>query len=64
MLSNKSANSDKILLVHNEKIITNDKDIAKVLSDFFSNIIKNLNISDKNHNVSIIKNARDYPLAT
>ena len=44
MLSNKFANSEKITLVDDKKIITNDRVIAKVLYDFFSNIIKNLNI--------------------
>ena len=42
MLSNKFVNSEKIRLVNNEKIITNDKEISKVLNDFFSNIIKTL----------------------
>ena len=40
ILSNKFVNSEKITLVDNEKIITNDKEIAKVLNDFFSNIIE------------------------
>ena len=40
MLSNKFVNNEKITLVDNEKFITNDKEIAKVLNDFFSNIIK------------------------
>ena len=35
MLSNKFVNIEKIALVDNEKIITNDKEIAKVLNDFF-----------------------------
>ena len=49
MLSNKFLNSEKITLVDNDKIITNDKKIVKVLNDFFSNIIKTLNIPQKNH---------------
>ena len=47
VLSNKFTNSEKISLVDNNKIITNGKDIAKVLNDFFSNRIKKLNISQK-----------------
>ena len=39
-LSTKFVNSEKITLVDNEKIIPNDQEIAKVLNDFFSNIIK------------------------
>ena len=37
-LSNKFVNNEKITLVYNAKIITNDKEIAKVLNYFFSNI--------------------------
>ena len=55
MLSNKFVNSEKITLIDNEKIITNDKEIAKVLHDFFSNIIKILNMPKKNHTDSIIE---------
>ena len=47
MLSNKLINSEKITLVDNEKIITNNKEIVKILSDFFSNMIKTLNIPQK-----------------
>ena len=36
MLSNKFVNSEKITLIDNDKIITNDKEIAKVLNDIFS----------------------------
>ena len=43
MLSNKFVNNEKITLVDNEKIITNDKEIPKV----FSNIIKTLSIPKK-----------------
>ena len=62
MLSNKFVNSEKITLVDNEKITTSDKEIAKVLNDFFSNIIKTLNITKKDHTDSIIANVRDPTL--
>ena len=62
MLSNKFVNSEKITLVYNNKIITNDKRIAKALKDFFLNIIKTLNIPQKNHTDSIIENVRDPTL--
>ena len=42
-------------LVDNEKIITNDKEMAKVLSYFFSNIIKTLNIPEKDYTDSIVE---------
>ena len=44
ILSIKFVNSEKITLIDSEKIIINDKEIAKVLYDFFSNIIKTLNM--------------------
>ena len=47
MLSNKFVNKEKITLVDNDKIITNDKEIAKVSNDFFLNITKTLNIPKK-----------------
>ena len=53
VLSNKFDNNEKITLVDNEKIITNDKEVAKVLNEFFSNIIKTLNIPNKDHIDSI-----------
>ena len=48
MLSNKFVNNEKINLVDNEKITTNDEQRPNVLNDFFSNIIKNLNIPQEN----------------
>ena len=62
MHSNKFVNNEKITLVDNEKIITNDKEIAKVLNEFFSNIIKTLNIPKKDHIDSIVENVRDPTL--
>ena len=44
ILSIKFVNSGKITLIDSEKIIINDKEIAKVLYDFFSSIIKTLNM--------------------
>ena len=62
MLSNKFFNNEKITLVDNEKIITNDMEIAKALNDFFSNIIKTLNIPKKDHTDLIVENVRDPAL--
>ena len=59
LLSKKFVNCEKITLVYNEKIITNDKEIAKVSNYFFSNLIKTLNIAEQNHTDSIIENVRD-----
>ena len=62
MLSSKFVKSEKITLADNEKVITNDKEIAKFLNDFFSNIIKTLNIRKKDRTDSIIENVRDFTL--
>ena len=62
MLLNKFVNNEKITLVDNEKIIANDKETAKVLNVFFSNIIKTLNIPKKDHTDSIVENVRDPTL--
>ena len=47
---------------NNDKNIPNDKNIAKVLSRFFSNVIKILNVPEKRHTDSIIENVRDPTL--
>ena len=62
MLSNKLVNNEKITLVKNEKIITDDKEIEKDLNGFFSNVIKFLRISQTNHSDSNFENARDPTL--
>ena len=52
---------EKISLVDNDKIITNEMEIAIVMSDFFSNIMKNLNISEKII-LALIENVQDPTL--
>ena len=44
ILSNKLVSREKVTLLENEKIITDDKEIARALKDFFSNIIKTLTL--------------------
>ena len=39
MLSSKVVSSEKLTLAENEKIFTDDKELAKVSNDFFSSII-------------------------
>ena len=62
MFSNILVSSEKITLVKNEKIITDAKETAKILNDFFSNVIKTLNISQANHSDSNFENVRDPTL--
>ena len=49
MFSNKFVNRERITLVDNEKIITNDKVITIILHDFLSNIIEILNMPKKSY---------------
>ena len=44
-LSNKSIENEKIILVEKEEILTKDNSVAKVLNNFFSNIVKTLGIN-------------------
>ena len=52
-------NSDQFTLIHNDEIISDDKNIAKTFNGFFSNIVKNLNLkvneSSLNQNVDFIE---------
>ena len=45
LLSDKSKSNEKITLVEDNKIISEDKDIAELLNFFFLNAAKNLKIS-------------------
>ena len=46
LLSNKSKSNEKITLVEDNKIISEDKDNAELLNSFFSNAVKNLKIPE------------------
>ena len=48
-LSDKSMSNEKITLIENEEIITEDLKIAEILNSYFSNIVANLNIRDFSH---------------
>lgn len=45
MLSNKGIINEKIILVRNVKVISNNDEIAEVLNNFFSLVIKTLRVS-------------------
>ena len=42
--NDKGSNSRRITLLENDSILTDDKDIAKTMNNFFINITKNLNL--------------------
>ena len=62
MLSNRYFSSEKSTLVENEKIITDDKELAKVINDVFSNIMKTLNNPQINSNASNFENVKEPTL--
>ena len=49
LLSNKIISNEKITIVEGDKIIRSDKETAKVLNEFFANVVTNLNIPQLNH---------------
>ena len=61
-LSNKSVENEKIILAEKEEILTKDNSVAKVLNNFFSNIVKTLGISDYMHSHPLAKEGNDPTL--
>ena len=45
LFSNKIKSNDKITLIKNENIISNNKEVAEIFHEFFTNIVQSLNIS-------------------
>ena len=46
-------------LTENEKMLTSESETAETLNNFFSNIVKKLNISKINSNNSVTENIKD-----
>ena len=59
LLSDKSVSREKINLTENEKMLTSESETAETLNNFFSNIVKKLEILKCNSNNSITENIRD-----
>ena len=60
LFPNKIKSKEKITLVENDEIISSDIEVAKTFQNFFSSIVKNLNIQrDKTH---LFKNTEDNPV--
>jgi len=49
LFSEKGVSIDKISLAENKEIISDDKHVAEIFNDFFSNAVKNLNIDYYEH---------------
>ena len=50
--SNKIKSKERIALIKNENIISNDKKVAEIFHKFFSNAVKNLNVSQSPYLIS------------
>ena len=61
-LFNKSVENQKIILVEKEEILIKDNSVAKVLNNFFSNIVKTLGILDYMHSHPLAKEGNDPTL--
>ena len=59
LLSNKSISNEKIKIVEDDKIVRRYKETAKVLNEFFSNVVTNLNITQFNQIDQIPENISD-----
>ena len=70
--SEKHFSRKKLVLVENEKIVSNDQEVTDTMNILFSNIVTNLNISgykaehfsyddNQNHILNIICNYKDHP---
>ena len=49
LFSEKSKSTDNITLVENNKMVTDDQQVAEIFNSFFSNAVKNLNIDYYEH---------------
>ena len=49
LFSEKGVSTDKITLIENKGIVSDDKHVAEIFNDFFSNAVKNLNIDYYEH---------------
>ena len=59
LFSNCGGGSQKITLVKDDKIISNDKDVAETFNEFFKNSVKSLNISQNRHLINDTGNLTD-----
>ena len=59
LLSNKGISKEKIKIVEGDKIVRRYKETAKVLNEFFSNVVTNLNIPQFNQIDRISENFSD-----
>ena len=46
--SNKTVNSEKITLIENDEVISDDQEIANKFSNFYASVVENLGIDNQN----------------
>ena len=59
LLSDKSVSREKINLTENEKMLTSESETGETLNNFFSNIVKKLNIPKFDSNDSLSESIKD-----
>ena len=60
LFSNKNKSKERITLVENDEIISSDIEVAKTFQNFFSSIVKNLNIQKEETHLS--KTTQENPV--
>ena len=56
LFADKGLKSKNIIMIENEKIISDVKEIAKTMNNFFTNTVKNLNIEEVENNLTRFDN--------
>ena len=60
-LSEKNKSREKIILVKNEEIISDDVEVANTLNNYFLNVVKNLKIPEKLVANSLLQSLSRHP---
>ena len=60
-LSNKTISSEKITLIDDDELITDEQKVANSLNDFFSSIVTNLNLPES-QNTNPLSDNIDHPI--
>ena len=62
LFGDKSSTRDNIVLVEDNKIRSNDADVAQTFNEFFSNTVKNLGITENQLLLTEVVNSKDKVL--
>ena len=61
--STKCSKGDKVILNENDKYVLNDGELRQIFSDYFSNIVSELQIPSTSENISNVTDITDPALA-